>query len=422
MPYALANLYGETADDTGHTRGCNGAKDHNIQDANFSGHCSGSFVIGTHKPKKCCKKKTRFHCIHGCSSNIQYKSGTGGHPCTGASHIEQIPINISGSTDKTGGLRAEFGNPPGAAWCRWDSMDAATLKSMSGDDKYLTGGISGYSVWDQLVIGLKKGSYNGEGSGFCEDANNIRQVVHNDGSTCYDVLARKVNEAAAKQKATTYCEQNLAEMKTDECSSDKLGDDKYIDLMKKYCETADGLSDEWCACYNAWQGKCDKSNASDYAGCTTVNASHNALINDIPEDALSGGTRQQLKERKHCRAKICDRPESWQPPNVMDNCNLNLQVCIQDVKVAGHLVDSGIEIKCDNTQNVGGSNESTDVNGGTKGGGFFGGAVKYQGQGGTTTINRNYIVSGGLGVTSSSVVSSMCCVLALAVMMGSSEE
>jgi len=411
MPYALANMYADSADDTGHTRGCAGARDHSIQDSNFYDHCKGSFVIGTHKPGGCCRKKTRFHCVHDCSGNIQYKKGTKGHPCDGADHIEQVPINISGS-DLTNGLRAEFGNPQGAAWCRWDSLNASNLKDMSGDDKYKTGGISGYSVWDQLVIGLKKGSYNGEGSGFCEDANNIRQVVHKDGSTCYDVIERKVNEASARQKATKYCEQNLREMKTDECSSDVLGDDKYIALMKKYCESDDGMGDEWCACYNAWQGKCDKRNASDYAGCTTVNTAHKALIDDIPDDSLSGGTRRQLEERKHCRAKICDRPESWQPPNVMDNCDLNLQVCIQDVKVAGHLVDSGIEVKCDNTQNVGGSNEM-DMHGGSR----------HQGKPGykpSSNRRKKLMLGGGIGVTSSSMVLSLCCVLIL-VLMSESE-
>jgi len=58
------------------------------------------------------------------------------------------------------------------------------------------------------------------------------------------------------------------------------------------------------------------------------------------------------------------------------------------------------------------------MNGGTKGGDFFGGLTT--GKGGT--INRNYIVGGGLGVTSSSMVSSICCVLALAMMMSASEK
>ena len=158
--YSIAGLYGTNPDNTGETRGCAGANDGSIQDPNFRGHCRGSFVIGSHKPKKCCKKKTRFHCIDGCSGNIEYKDGTRGHPCEGAQHIEQIPINISGH-DLTGGLRGDFGNPEGAVWCRWDSISAQTLKDMSGNDRYTTGGIKNYSTWDQLVIGLKQGSYNG---------------------------------------------------------------------------------------------------------------------------------------------------------------------------------------------------------------------------------------------------------------------
>jgi len=48
----------------------------------------------------------------------------------------------------------------------------------------------------------------------------------------------------------------------------------------------------------------------------------------------------------------------------VDNCALNLQVCVQDVKVAGHLVDSGIEVKCEQKQEVttsGQDGESTVV-------------------------------------------------------------
>ena len=426
--YSLAGVYGTNPDDTGSTRGCAGAQDGAIQDANFRAHCSGSFVIGTHKPKKCCKKKTRFHCVHGCSGNIEYKDGVRGHPCEGAQHIEQVPINISES-DLTGGLREDFGNPEGALWCRWDNITAQTLKDMSGNDRYKTGVIKNYSTWDQLVIGIKKGSYNGEGTGFCEDANNIREVVHNDGSTCYNVIARKVNEAAAKQKATTYCEQNLSQIKTDECNSDKLGGDKFDSLVKQYCETSEGMSDDWCGCYNAWKGKCNTPDADKYAGCATVNNAHNLLINDIPSDSLSGGTRTQLEERKHCRAKICDNPDVWQPPNVMDNCNLNLQVCIQDVKVAGHLVDSGIEVKCDNTQNVGGSDESTEINGGSEtrtsggggggggSGGSGGGGGGSGGGGGIFNINKKnkktYAIGGGVA----SSMLSLCCTIMVVVLM-----
>ena len=163
-----------------------------------------------------------------------------------------------------------------------------------------------------------------------------------------------------------YCSRG-DRIKTDpSCTEDNLGTTLRKQLIDSYCD-GDGKVDGWCGCIHAKKGRCDKANASDYAGCDTVNQAHNDLLDDIPDSSLSGGVRQQLKERKHCRAKICDDPDRHVPEGAVDNCALNLQVCVQDVKVAGHLIDSGIEVKCEQQQEVttsGQDGETTIVNGG----------------------------------------------------------
>ena len=193
---------------------------------------------------------------------------------------------------------------------------------------------------------------------FCSNPDNI---AGNPGDkTC---LERDTNSNIAK----TYCSVG-ARIKTDgACTKNNLGN-HYTGVVDAYCSTAAGKSDMWCSCLHAKKGRCDLANASEFAGCDDVNRSHNELIEDIPEDSLSGGVRQQLKERKHCRAKICDNPDAYIPDNAMDNCALNLQVCVQDVQVRGHLIDSGINVTCNQEQNInqGGGGGGSDVNEGER--------------------------------------------------------
>ena len=214
----------------------------------------------------------------------------------------------------------------------------------------------------------------------------------------------------AKTLAKEYCSVG-ARIKTDgACTKNNLGN-HYTGVVDAYCSTAAGKSDMWCSCLHAKKGRCDLPNASEFAGCDDVNKAHNELIEDIPEDSLSGGVRQQLKERKHCRAKICSNPDAYIPDKAMDNCALNLQVCVQDVQVAGHLVDSGIDVSCNQEQGGSGGGDVEKSKGKrndyAKGGG-----------GGDSKKNFTTFAFGGAGLSSS--MACMSCVLLLVVMSSSS--
>jgi hypothetical protein len=185
----------------------------------------------------------------------------------------------------------------------------------------------------------------------------------------------------SKALAKQYCGTGDRIASDAACTLENLGTTAHKQLVETYCSSDAGKSDEWCGCIHAKKGRCDLSNASEYAGCDVVNAAHEDLIADIPQESLSGGVRRQLQERKHCRAKICDDPNRHVPDGAMDNCALNLQVCIQDVDVKGHLVDSGIDITCNNEQNNG-----TDVNNGK------GGVNKNGGSGGGVDKNQMVII------------------------------
>ena len=203
---------------------------------------------------------------------------------------------------------------------------------------------------DENVRALYRAKPDGKGylqlrEAFCKLDKNVFKNIGGD-TTCsaYD---------SGKTLMKQYCGAGHKIKSDAVCTEANLGTTVHKELVQSYCSSGDGKSDDWCGCIHAKKGKCDLSDASEYAGCDLVNAAHEDLIGDIPSESLSGGVRRQLGERKHCRAKICDDPDRYVPGGAMDNCTLNLQVCVQDVKVAGHLVDSGIEVNCNNKQNVG---------------------------------------------------------------------
>ena len=194
---------------------------------------------------------------------------------------------------------------------------------------------------------------------------------------------------AGKTLAKQYCGAGHKIKSDAECTEANLGTTAHKELVQSYCSSDKGKLDDWCGCINAKKGKCDLSDASEYAGCDLVNAAHEDLIGDIPSESLSGGVRRQLEERKHCRAKICDDPDRYVPDGAMDNCALNLQVCVQDVKVAGHLVDSGIAVNCNN-----GEGEAGEAGGDST-----------QKENDKEQKGNNYLIFGGVGV--------FCCMLLL---------
>ena len=313
---------------------------------NTTDHCS--YDIETSRNKPCGGCRTRIYCAAACGDTLHYANGKKGNPCPEAQKMIHA---------------RDTGGQSGFA-CKYTGVNAEFLQSLSENQIATMAGLpNGPTVYEQLLVGTQKSNDNdwtGVGKGFCENVENLDKVIHKNGETCYRYLARKVNEATAKQKAIDFCKMTPLAIKSELCTRENLGEDEYRRLAGVYCDTEDGKKDNWCACYNAYKGKCKGADYANYAGCEGVKTEHDRLLADIPSDQLTGSVRQQFEERMHCRNNVCKITDGFKPEG-SDACEMNLQLCIQDVKVAGHLVDSGIDVTCNNTQNI-------DKGGGGEGG------------------------------------------------------
>jgi len=305
---------------------------------NEAKHCGANIELGRHKPRR--RHRTRIYTAEACGSTLEYKPTVRGNPCPNA----PVQIHAKDTGGQTG-FTCLYPKP---------SITSDFIKDMSKNTIATTAGTDEKSVYHQLLVGHQKPNalnISSVGKGFCEDAKNLNTEVADDGTTCYRYLSTKVNEATAKLKAADYCKSTPSAIKTELCMQENIGKDEHSRLAGVYCE-GEGKNDEWCSCYNAFKGKC-LTNPGDYAGCNTVKSAHDSLLADIPADQVTGTVRQQFEERMHCRANICKTTDAFKPDG-SDECSMNLQLCIQDVKVAGHMVDSGITITCNNEQKTGG--------------------------------------------------------------------
>jgi len=291
----------------------------------------------------------------------------------------------------------------GGGWLRkcevTEALTSEKLQDMHRIDKEHPECHYGLSPWDQVLVGeetqLRDGPYAASTGGFCEDVNNLNKVVSSDGQTCFGYLQGRLGDAAAKGRAVTYCEANPEQVKTTACSTESLGKEAYERIAAAYCEDADlgGPGDDFCACYNAYKGKCNRTDAREFAGCSGVNQKHNELLSDLP-DTLSGGARQQLEERKFCRNNVCTSGTRFKPSG-SDACEMNLQVCIPDINIRGNLQDVGINVVCDQDMNDGsqiGGGSRTDDNTGGGGGGSSDSGSKNKGD--KTAIGVGAVGSG----------------------------
>jgi len=367
-------------------------------------NCGADLELSRHKPCGGCR--TRIYCASACGTTLEYTAGKKGNPCV------QADTQIYG--ENTGGQTGFM------CVYRSSKINSEFLKNLSDDPIATVAGIKdGPTVYDQLLIGTQvpnRHNATSVGKGFCEQVDNVATVIHKNGDTCYRYLAKKVNETTAKQKAIDFCKANPNQIKTELCVRENLGKDEYERLAGQYCDTEEGGQDDWCSCYNAYKGKCLKS--TSLAGCQGVKAQHDELLKDIPDDQLTGTVRQQFEERMHCRNNVCKTTDAFKPEG-SDKCEMNLQLCIQDVKVAGHLVESGISVVCNNKQETGGaggggtdvtkddSYDETTGSGGGSGSGSGSGSGKSS-KGGFELTKTSGIAG---GVASS--MFSMCCVILL---------
>ena len=358
-----------------------------------SEHCGATFETGRNKPCGGCR--TRIYCAGACGNKLHFTESAKGNSCPDATRTNKAWMGQFLAKD-TGGQSGFV-----CVYKKADYFKDDVLRNLSKSSHWTTSGLKGGpSNYEQLLVGTQKPNtrnYSSVGKGYCEQVDNLDKVIHDNGETCYRYLARKVSTVAAKQKSADYCKKKLSAIKSELCTPENLGKTKHDALAGKYCETDDGKKDEWCACYNAFTGKCKQENWAEYAGCEGVKNDHKKLIGDIPPDQLSGSVRQQLTDRMHCRNNVCKIMDGFKPDGA-DKCDLNLNLCIQDVNVAGHLIDSGVQLTCNNKDSEGTESEGA-------------GATAKEDDG----KKRRSLIFGATTATSSSI--SSCCLIILIVII-----
>ena len=367
-----------------------------------SEHCGATFETGRNKPCGGCR--TRIYCAGACGNKLHFTESAKGNSCPDATRTNKAWMGQFLAKD-TGGQSGFV-----CVYKKADYFKDDVLRNLSKSSHWTTSGLKGGpSNYEQLLVGTQKPNtrnYSSVGKGYCEQVDNLDKVIHDNGETCYRYLARKVSTVAAKQKSADYCKKKLSAIKSELCTPENLGKTKHDALAGKYCETDDGKKDEWCACYNAFTGKCKQENWAEYAGCEGVRIDHKKLIGDIPPDQLSGSVRQQLTDRMHCRNNVCKIMDGFKPDGA-DKCDLNLNLCIQDVNVAGHLVDSGVQLTCNNTMNTGSGEKDSEGTESEGAGGAGGTAKKDDGKKSRTLI---------FGATTT-IISSCCLIILIVIML-----
>jgi len=365
-----------------------------------SEHCGATFETGRNKPCGGCR--TRIYCAGACGNKLHFTESAKGNSCPDATRTNKAWMGQFLAKD-TGGQSGFV-----CVYKKADYFKDDVLRNLSKSSHWTTSGLKGGpSNYEQLLVGTQKPNtrnYSSVGKGYCEQVDNLDKVIHDNGETCYRYLARKVSTVAAKQKSADFCKKKLSAIKSELCTPENLGKTKHDALAGKYCETDDGKKDEWCACYNAFTGKCKEENWAEYAGCEGVKNDHKKLIGDIPPDQLSGSVRQQLTDRMHCRNNVCKITDGFKPDGA-DKCDLNLNLCIQDVNVAGHLIDSGVQLTCNNTMNTGSGEKDSE-------------GTESEGAGGTAK-KRGTLILGATTTTSSSI---LCCLIILMLGLGPLKE
>jgi len=158
----------------------------------------------------------------------------------------------------------------------------------------------------------------------------------------------------AAKLSRSYCGVGTRIKTDDSCTKDIVGTKIYSDLANAYCKK--NPQDEWCACYNTFEKVCDTNSGA--AGCAKVKEEHDAILTSLPKDKLGEQARRELNNRKTCRANICAGSQKYIPAN-LPGCKLDISMCIQDVSIGGHAVDTGIDVECsiDKEGNVSKSNK-----------------------------------------------------------------
>jgi hypothetical protein len=165
---------------------------------------------------------------------------------------------------------------------------------------------------------------------FCADSNNAFESPG--GQSC---LERSTGAALAK----TYCQVGSNIKSDPNCTVENMGQANYDEVAKTYCNTPTGRADTFCKCYNITNGVCDAHPTA--AGCAKKKATFDKLVAATPSDQQDVWSGMEA-----CFGRVCTGTGVFIPPNVNQNCDKSVNVCIQDIDI-GSMTDSNITPVCD---------------------------------------------------------------------------
>ena len=113
----------------------------------------------------------------------------------------------------------------------------------------------------------------------------------------------------------------------------------YHYLGQKYCNTDDGMLDDWCSCYNIMANKCDAN--PDIPGCNDTKT----VWSDM-NTHLSEKDRAQFEGMRQCIGNSCVGFK-YRPENYNKNCDRNVLICNANLEVGGNIIGSNVSINQD---------------------------------------------------------------------------
>jgi len=113
----------------------------------------------------------------------------------------------------------------------------------------------------------------------------------------------------------------------------------YHYLGQKYCNTDDGMLDDWCSCYNIMANKCDAN--PDIPGCNDTKT----VWSDM-NTHLSEKDKAQFEGMRQCIGNSCVGFK-YRPENYNANCDRNVLICNSSFEVGGNIIGSNVSINQD---------------------------------------------------------------------------
>lgn len=110
----------------------------------------------------------------------------------------------------------------------------------------------------------------------------------------------------------------------------------YHFLGKNYCNTDEGMGDDWCSCYNIMANKCEGK--PDIPGCSDTKH----VWSDI-NSHLSEKDKAQFEGMRQCIGNACVGFK-YRPENYNKNCDRNVLICNADLSVGGNIIGSNVSI------------------------------------------------------------------------------